>query len=1096
MFIKSKILPLTSRIILFLIIFPIILFSQTDDLRIEQISIKDGLSQGSVRCIMEDSLGFFWFGTHDGLNRYDGYTFKVYKNKLSDSTSISDNWIYCFAQNSIGDIWVGTADGLNLFIREQDRFIQIQSLKNNKTKLNIDAVYTLFINKEENEEIIYFSTNKGLVKYNHRKNEFKLLYPKALGNPSDGNYIRTIFKSKSGKILVGTSNGRIFYLNTYNNSFTHFDGYFYRERAIRNNSINSFYEDNYNNLWIATALGLNSYNYVTNEKKYLPDIIEVPKEQYPINIYSIAQDKSGNLWLGGLGWGIAIINPKNGEVISPRMAPNSTQTSLTRSVFCIYPDKRGLVWIGTSGDGISRLNHYTNRFNLVNSETGLNIFSVRTFFEDNYNNLYVGGYKGIEKFNKITNKKFYYSDKSPDGYFLENPNIYSMEEDYFNKGKFLWLGTEGNGIAKLNLITGKISNFPFKKKINNNDFGAYIYSLYSDSDHLLWAGTERGLFTINLLNERIEFYQNNPLDTTSIGPKSVTKILEDSYGNLWIGTNLGGLNLFNKKSKTFIRYTFDKLIPNSISNNNIKTIFEDSKKRLWIGTNGSGLNLYNRENKTFKRFTSEDGLPNDVIYGILEDSFGHLWISTNLGLSRFDPEKKEFVNYLQQDGLQSNEFNSNAYYKSPSGELYFGGIEGYNSFFPDKIITNKNIPSVRITKFKVFNNDVTPNTFVNGRIILKKVIELTDTITLKHNENMFTFEYAALDYVAPVKNSYFYKMENFDDRWINAGKNRTATYTNLNPGEYIFKVKATNNDGLLSNEGTSLTIIILPPFWKTWWFLTIALLVIISIIYFILWYRIKLIQEQKDTLQDLVFERTSELEILNKELTRSNSSKDRFFSIIAHDLRGPFNGFLGLSDMLKKECDTLSKDEIIDISNALHLSIKKTYNLLENLLNWARVQTGDYEYSPDAISLSNIVDDIHLLFIGNLSAKNIKFFNKISPELMVYADENMLNSILQNLISNAIKFTPRNGEIIINSLIEEKLAKIYVIDTGIGIDNEMITKIFNIDSHITSKGTENESGTGLGLVLIKELIIKSGGEINVESKIGSGTTFSFTIPIA
>ncbi|MCK9279789.1 MAG: ATP-binding protein [Melioribacteraceae bacterium] len=1045
---------------------------------------------------MEDSLGFIWFGTHDGLNRYDGYNFKIYKNKLSDLSTISNNWIYSFKQNSKGDIWVGTADGLNLFLREKDRFIQIRTLKNNTTKIDINAVYTIFINKEDNEEIIYFSTNKGLVKYNHQKNEFKILYPKALGNPSDGNYIKTIFKTKSGKILVGTSTGRIFYLNAYNNSFTLFEGYTYLERNVRENSINAFLEDNSNNLWIGTTFGLYSYNYKTHEKQYFPDLIEVPKEQYPINVYSIELDKAGNLWIGGLGWGTAIINPQTRKVVNPSQDQKSILASLTTSVFCIYADKRGLVWFGSTGDGISRFNPYTNRFNLVNYKTGSKIQSVRAFFEDGNNNLYVGGYIGIEKINKKTKQHYYYSNKNPDGYSLTNPNIYSMEEDYFNRGKILWVGTEGYGIIKLNLITGKITNRPFNNKLIKSDYGSYIYTLFSDKDHYLWVGTERGLYSINLLNEKTEFYQNIPLDTTSIGPRSVTKILQDSYDNLWVGTNLGGLNLFDKKTKTFTRYTFDKLVPTSISNNHIKTIFEDSKRRLWIGTNGSGLNLFNREEKTFTRFTSEDGLPNDVIYGILEDSFGNLWISTNFGLSMFNPESKVFVNYLQQDGLQSNEFNSSAYYKSPSGELFFGGIEGYNSFYPDRITINKNIPSVRITNFRLFNSEVTPNKYINERIILKKAIELTDTLVLKHNENMFTFEYAALDYVAPVKNSYFYKMENFDDRWINAGNNRTATYTNLDPGEYRFRVIATNNDGLLNNNGTTLTIIILPPFWKTWWFITIALLGIISLIYFILWYRIRLIQQQKETLQELVLERTSDLEKLNKELEKTNSSKDRFFSIIAHDLRGPFNGFLGLSDMLKKECDTLSKEEIIDISNALHLSIKKTYNLLENLLNWARVQTGDYEYSPATISLREVIDEIHLLFIGNLSAKSIKFINFISPQLMVYADENMLNSILQNLISNAIKFTPRNGEISVASSIEGKLAKISVSDTGVGIDDDTKKILFNIDSHLTNKGTESEPGTGLGLVLIKELILKSGGEISVDSKVGKGTTFSFTMPIA
>jgi signal transduction histidine kinase len=565
---------------------------------------------------------------------------------------------------------------------------------------------------------------------------------------------------------------------------------------------------------------------------------------------------------------------------------------------------------------------------------------------------------------------------------------------------------------------------------------------------------------------------------------------------------------------------------------------------MWFGTDGRGLNNLNMKTNKFTSFSVKDGLPDKSIKAILEDDDYNLWISTTNGLSKFNPKTRSFHNYDFTDGLQDYSFSS-AHCKSSDGRLLFGGPNGFNIFNPKSFKTNNNPPQVVITDFKVYNSSVAVGQEIDGNIILKKTIFDADTIILSHQINIFAIEFAALDFTNPEKNKYAYKMEGFDNQWQNTNaKNRTATYTNLDPGTYTFRVRASNNDGIWNEHGASISITILPPWWKTKWFKLLILLIFISSIYFAYYLRVEMYRKKEKELTVLVRQRTQEisqannillerqtrieeyaeelrthtenlseansllkakqilietqakqLQDTNEQLLVLNSTKDRFFSIIAHDLRNPFHTVSGFAEILINDYKKLSPEKIERFLSLIYTSSLSGHNLLENLLQWSRSQTGRISYSPAKLNLTAIAEETISLLEGNARSKNITLQSLIDQNITVLADENMLKTIFRNLVSNAIKFTPENGTVTIKAASSNLQVEVTVADTGVGIPKENLSLLFRIDATVTTKGTANEAGTGLGLILCKEFIEKHHGKIWVESEEGKGSQFKFTLPL-
>jgi len=720
-------------------------------------------------------------------------------------------------------------------------------------------------------------------------------------------------------------------------------------------------------------------------------------------------------------------------------------------VISVFEDHEGIIWFGTWNGGLNKYNRANNTFTLYknNPKDPLSLPNniVWSIYEDSNNDLWVGTFGGLCKFNRKKENFTIYKHNLADSLSLSHSNISYVFEDH---NKNLWIGTWGGG---LNLFDSSSSGF--------------------------------------------KHYEFNSKDKNSLSDNLVNVIYEDRNNNLWIGTNSNGLNLFMPETNNFRRFKYKKNDSYSISNNSIKTIYEDKSGNLWIGTLGGGINKYNIKSGKFDVFTEMDGLSNNTVYKIIGDNSDNLWISTNKGLSRLNLVSNIFFNYYKDDGLLSDQLNS-AGIRLKNGSIIIGSLDGVTVFDPKKITINQKKPTVVITAFTRFGK--------TKKITMDS--NKVQNVKLQYDENSFSIEFAALDYSNPIKNKYAYKLIGFNKNWIYT-KNRIAHYTNIDPGNYIFRVKASNNDGVWNEAGTSLIIKIVPPFWATIWFKSVIIFIILAFIVWMFRRQVKSIERQNLKLEKLVKKRTSELEkeiLIRKEtedalrkseqeLKQSNRSKDRFFSIIAHDLKSPFSSLLGYSEWLKNEMNNLTKEELNNSFSNMNKSIKKVFELLQNLLEWARIQNGKIEYNPSSFDLKILIENTIGFIEFKALNKDIKIINKIHDSLYVYADQNMLNSVFQNLLTNSLKFSYPGAEVIILSKNNENDVEVSIKDTGVGIDPENLRNLFRIDVHHSTLGTNEERGTGLGLVLCKELIERNSGKIWVESKKGQGSIFTFTIPL-
>ncbi|MCK5465011.1 MAG: hypothetical protein KAI95_18420, partial [Bacteroidales bacterium] len=571
---------------------------------------------------------------------------------------------------------------------------------------------------------------------------------------------------------------------------------------------------------------------------------------------------------------------------------------------------------------------------------------------------------------------------------------------------------------------------------------------------------------------------------------------------IWVGTYGGGLNRLDPTTGNFIGYVHDPNNPQSISNNRIRCIFEDLQGTLWVGTD-HGLNKMGKETGRFTAYTTKDGLPNNVIYSILPDQQGNFWLSTNRGLSKFNPVDLSFRNYDEEDGLQSNEFNTGAYHLSESGEMFFGGINGFNIFHPDSIRENVFIPPVLITNFKLFNKPVE----IGRDSPLKKSITETTEIILTHRQNFVSFEFAAFNYINAEKNQYKYMLEGVDPDWVDAGNRRFADYPGLQPGKYTFRVLGSNNDGTWNNEGDKILLIIRPPWWRSIPAYIIYALLLVFIIYGYTRIRTYRLEQLRKMLENQVEERTreiarqkEEIESQRDSLQELNATKDRLFRIIAHDLKNPMTALMSITQSLTMAYHELEETDREEAILQVDKAAGDLLRLLDNLLQWTTSQTGKMPFNPERFDLSVSANESHSLAVPLARKKKILLESNIPEGSWVKADRNMISTVFRNLLSNAIKFTPERGRVTLElkHFSEEDGPDYYevtVSDSGIGIPKDRLDQLFRMDNTWTTRGTANESGTGLGLLLCYDFVIRNHGSIRAESETGKGSRFIFTIPV-
>ena len=808
------------------------------DIKFGKISVDQGLSQSSVSSIIQDSSGLMWFGTDDGLNKFDGHDFSIYKHNPEDANSISSNNIQSIFEDSKEQLWIGTTDGLDLYNRASNDWQhypldQVQTIiedssgvlwvtsfaglfrfeegeKSGLVRHLLESTYAL---QEDSKGNLWVGTDQGLIKldekreviasYQHQTNEENSLID---------NFVRAILEDSEGLLWIGTLGG----LNKFDSSAEIFTPFLHDEIdqfSISDDMVRTIYQDLSRVIWVGTDNGLNRYDPIRQGfLNYLYDADD-PDSLSSDKIRSISQDRGGIIFIGTDAAGLNTIDVTQKSFELHQYEGRGRNRLNNNLVFSLFEDSSGILWIGTGGGGI-------NRF-----DRSMDVFT------------------------------HYQNDP-------QNPD--SLSDDYVTSvfvdmEGVLWAGTENGGLNRLDPFTGKFTQYRHDPDDISSIAHDSVWVLMKDSRGVLWVGTQGGgLDSFDRVNE--EFVHHEGLSSNF-----VNAIYEDQAGKIWVGTSSGGLNLFDRQNETFTHYVNDPYDQDSISSDYILAIYQDSTGMFWIGTAGGGLNKFDPDSGKFRHFREKDGLPNDVVYGILEDDQGLLWLSTNSGISKFDPQTELFRNYDVRDGLQSNEFNQNAYFKNSRGEMFFGGVIGFNTFFPEEIQDDSYISPVVLTSLTQSGGDVFNN----------QSPETIKEATFRWPNNFFEFEFATLSYSQPEKNQHAYMLEGFrDEQWNYIGTKRFGRYTNLPGGTYNLHIKGSNKDGVWNEAGNSIKITVVPPFWMTWWFLTIAVLVIVGGVFTGYWMRIRNIQSRTVDLEDQVSDRTKELATLNSIATVVSSSLD------------------------------------------------------------------------------------------------------------------------------------------------------------------------------------------------------------------------------
>ncbi len=789
-------------------------------IKFENISIEQGLSQSTVECIMQDKTGFMWMGTEYGLNKYDGYGFSIYKQIPDDPQSLTHNNILCLLEDTAGYLWVGTFHGgLNRLDLETGLVKRFKRVPEDPGSLSNDVVRTIY---QDRLGTIWVGTDNGLNRFDKEKETFTHFYHDP-ANPHSlsFNQVRAICEDRDGNFWIGTNGGGLNKLDRESQQFTSFKHTPGTPHSLSSNHIWVLYEDVSGALWIGTyGGGLNRFDAASGRFKVYRQEKGNPHSLSNNFIRDICEDHARTLWLGTDGGLIAFDDRRKERFATYRKNPDEPGSVSGNQIHAIYEDRSGILWIGTYGGGINKFNTKKKKFVHYQVDprdaNSLSHNIVWAMFEDENGHLWIGTHGGgLNKFDRANNRFTHYRANPANPTALNNDSVRLIHLD--RTGAF-WIGTNGGGLNKMDREKEVFTHYTHDPENPNSISHNELRAIYEDRSGVLWLGTHGGgLSRFNRKTETFTQYRTNETKPNSLSNDVIRTILEDDAGTFWIGTYGGGLNKMDRETGTFTHYRADHKDPRRLSNDYIFTLHESRAGEFWIGTWGGGLNRLDRETGTFYRLGVEDGLPDAAIYGILEDERGNLWISTNNGLSKFNPSEKRFKNYYDIDGLQCNEFNGGAYYKSKQGEMFFGGIKGISAFFPDAIHDNHHVPPVVITTFEKLNKQVK----------LRRSITSLEVLVLSYKDYFFSFQFSALDYTMPGKNQYAYRMEPLDGDWITTDSTkRFATYTTLAPGEYVFRVRGSNNDGVWNEKGTSLLIIITPPFWATWWFRTLVVLVV------------------------------------------------------------------------------------------------------------------------------------------------------------------------------------------------------------------------------------------------------------------------------
>lgn len=1028
-----------------------LLMNPLDKIKFDRLTIDNGLSQSAVNCIIQDCRGFMWFGTQDGLNRFDGKKFTVYKNDKSNNSSISNNFVYALFEDKDNNLWVGTINGLNRYDRRSDCFERFMS-DNEPGSFPVDHIRSIC---QDNAGMLYLATyGGGLTIFDLSSERFNTIGFDT-GKPDGLSYgkLNCLHKMGDGNLLIGTWGGGLDKYEVIAKKFSKIILTSEQEESVSHRRINNISSDAEGFIWVSTngSLFRLEGNTLNAERQLLPSVI---REQEAELISCSIHDSFGSLWIGTREKGLWLKKNSDGLYANYVHDEIQSESISNNSIMCIYEDSAGLLWVGTFGDGVNKFNPKKKNVLHFNhdprDDSSINSNKINCFLECSDGKIWIGTRgMGVSILDPVTNEiKSLGADRT--GKSSGQENVQALEEDHEG---VVWMGTAVGGLISYNRQTNELQSFRHSNDDENSLINDTVFALEIDDEGTLWVGTSGGLNRYDKNSNEFKVVKKDPSDPGTLRSDRIRSLHFGSDKLLWITTEYGGLNSLDTKSN---KMTFYPGNGDPIVDNVIMTIAEDPKGRIWIGS-PSGLYMFEKERNRFTKFTEKEGLPNNFINTIIPDEEGFLWITTNNGVAKLDADGQVLRVFDKSNGFQSNEFNLNSALRISDGRIAVGGINGFNIFHPRGFSAGKFVPELAFTEFKIFNKSVTSG----DDSPLKNSIWCESRIGLSYRESVISFSFAAMDFESPNRIQYKYMMEGFDKAWVSSGNTGSATYTNLDPGEYIFRVKATNSDGIWNEKDASIGINISPPFWKTIWFKTFGALTVAAAASAV--YQNKLNQVRK--------EKKAQEEFTRRLIEAQETDRKRIAAEL-HDSIG--HGLLISKNRLQLSLneDNLNPhtaSKIQDVSDMLSGTLNEVREISYNL----------HPYQIERLGISkairSIIDKVSESVKISFTCMIDEFDGLLSPEAEI-----TLFRIVQECVNNIIKHSDAT-EAILNVSRDEREISLFISDNGKGIDLSAL------------KSEKHKHGLGLEGMIERARIINAA--LNVNSAPGKGTNVKIVIPL-
>lgn len=1065
-------------------------WAQPDPINFTSLTSKEGLSSNIITGILKDRFGWMWFATEDGLDKFDGNRFTIYRHTANDTNGLQSNDITCLHEDKAGTLWVGTNGGfLSYYDRKKDAFVNVRSYnRGNPINSAIKCIYSDYQGQ------IWVSIFGGGLYVIDPVAKKIVKQPFVIANyhrVTADTLVTRIFEDSQHRLWIGANDGLFLYDRNKNIYYA------YRHSnedagSLINNCVTTIGEDKRGNIWVGTKGGLSMLPPGNSSFRNFTHSHTNDKSISDNYISTLAANANNTLWLG-TEEGIDIMNMQTGECTRIKPDVRNAYSLNRKAVRVIYIDEQGIYWVSTYQGGINKYNKNLNLFQLKQSnpfdEKGLHASLVTSFAEADNGNVFVGtDGGGLHVFDP---KSGLFTQLKPE---TACSSILALEKG----SDGLWIGTFATGLFHLDATTRKWKQF--KKgtgpdSLNSND----IFCIKEDNKGKIWIGTNGGGVNVyDPVSHIFHKYLNKPQSAADILlPLNgyIRCLEEDKQGHCWIGSHGTGLAMLDPVSNKYKVYNRDNSrLPSDV----VMSILEDHNGNIWVGTIGGGLSVLDKQHEQFVSYSEKEGLANGIVYKIIEDERGLLWVSTNAGISSFDVKTKRFTNYTHYNGIQNNNFVMGSGLRLSNGEIFFGGLDGFNFFYPSNLKKNTNVPPVLLTDLKVANQSVLPS--ANGPI--KEHISIVNEISLGYQQS-FSLSYAALDYNSPEQIRYAYKLDGFDNKWIEAGRSKTAYFTNIDPGNYVFRVKASNNAGEWNTNEASVIIHIKPPLWRTWYAYLFYFLLIIGVL---LYSRYRTMKRLKTTFaaeqEKLLAKQVIEQERKEAEVARElDQLKIKFLTNLSHEFRTPISLIMGpVDNLLAKPNDEKTSGNL----NMIKRNARRLLNLVNQLLDFRKMEEQELVLQVSPGDVIAFIKEVFESFKDLSERKNINYlFHSQVPSLIALFDHDKLERILFNLVSNAFKFTPAGGTIQLRLENNEPLSDeknnwltIRVADTGIGIPDDKQEKIFERFFQSNTTAAILNQGSGIGLSITKEFVTMHGGTISVQSHAGEGTEFVVHLPFA